>query len=153
MTQVLARGNVGAMEPGERAPADAGAQRLFADAGAPRRARHLVAGWLHDHGARPEVVEDLSLAVSELVANVVQHGDTPDVWIRVDDGDAEWWTVEVSERRRALPTELTDPSAWNIAGPDSRNGRGLGIVRTVVDHLDVFAGDGTVTIRCCQRRV
>jgi anti-sigma regulatory factor (Ser/Thr protein kinase) len=107
---------------------------------------------LHGRGAERSVIDDLSLAASELAANVVQHGDATELWVRLRDTDPLRWTLEVVGGRTALPPHLTDPRHWVISRPDSPHGRGLGIVRTVVDEIEVSNERGGLAIRCHRRR-
>jgi anti-sigma regulatory factor (Ser/Thr protein kinase) len=142
------------MEPGD--PATLGDEwlRLAAHGSAPAAARRHVSEWLSARHAEPAVVHDLALAVSELAANVVQHSGTAWVLVRVDDDDPEWWTLEVVGGPRQLPDHLRDPARWTVAEPDSRRGgRGLGIVRSVVDEVEVDERGDELAIRCRRRRV
>jgi len=93
-------------------------------------------------------VEDLSLAASELAANVVQHGDADYLYVRLDDRDPNRWTLEVAGGRNRLPAHLSDPSVWSVARPESSHGRGLGIVRAVVDDIEVLEHANGLAIPC-----
>lgn len=115
-------------------------------------ARRHVAEWLRVRGAATAEIDDLSLAASELAANVVQHGDADELFVRLDDHDPTRWTLEVRGGRRPLPDHLADPSSWSVAGPDSPHGRGLGIVRTVVDDVEVSTDGDVLAIRCHRLR-
>jgi anti-sigma regulatory factor (Ser/Thr protein kinase) len=54
---------------------------------APRVVRQTVAGWLETFGGPAPFIDDVRLVVSELVANVVTHADSPvRVWAEVADG-------------------------------------------------------------------
>ena len=142
------------MEPGD--PATLGDEwlRLAAHGSAPAAARRHVSEWLSAHDAAPEVVHDLALAVSELAANVVQHSGTEWVFVRIDDAHPGWWTLEVVGGPRQLPDHLKDPTQWTVAAPDSRRGgRGLGIVRSVVDEVEVDERGDELAIRCRRARV
>jgi signal transduction histidine kinase len=98
--------------------------RLTGDLHAPAAARRFVTRGLHDV-LTPEqqaLSDDLALIVSELVTNSVRaNARTIDVEVVVDD--------------EAVEVQVTDDAAgWpsvRIAGSDSLDGRGLGIV----DHL------------------
>jgi anti-sigma regulatory factor (Ser/Thr protein kinase) len=146
------RATVGGMTSGVPALSGAAWHRIPADDQASGAARRYVAAWLNDRDAEPHDIDDLSLAASELAANVVQHGDATQVYVRLADVDPRCWTLEVAGGRNALPAALTDPTAWVISRPDSANGRGLGIVRAVVDEIEVLADDDGLAIRCHRLR-
>ena len=115
-------------------------------------ARRHVANWLRARGAAPDEIDDLSLAASELAANVVQHGDADELFVRLDDSDSGRWTLEVVGGRNVLPAHLADPTSWMVSHPDSSHGRGLGIVRTVVDDVEVLTDLDVLAIRCHRLR-
>lgn len=138
--------------PAEEAPTGSGWHHVPADGRASSSARRHVAAWLRGHGADRRVIDDLSLAASELAANVVQHGDATELWVRLLDTDPLRWTLEVVGGRNPLPPQLSDPQHWVISRPDSPHGRGLGIVRTVVDEIEVSTERGGLAIRCRHLR-
>lgn len=126
--------------------------RIAAHGNAPAEARRHVAEWMTAHGATPDALHDLVLAASELTSNVVQHGGMPWVYLRLDDDHPECWTLEVVGGPRQPPALLRNPSRWSVSDPDSTNGRGLGIVRTVVDEVVVSDRFDLLAIRCRRRR-
>jgi len=126
--------------------------RLPADELASGAARRHVISWLLEHHADPRAVEDLSLAASELAANVVQHGGATELFVRLDGSDPRCWTLEVAGGHVRLPENLADPATWRVAGPDSSHGRGLGIVRAVVDDIEVIEDGRGLAIRCHRQR-
>ncbi len=125
---------------------------IAADGGASSAARRFVIEWMTERGAGRRDIDDMALAASELTANVVQHGDAEQVRLRMVDSDPLCWTLEVAGGRHDLPAHLRDPSLWTISRPDRSSGRGLGIVRTVVDEVEVVDGHEGTTIRCHHRR-
>jgi anti-sigma regulatory factor (Ser/Thr protein kinase) len=98
------------------------------------------------------VIDDLALAASELAANVVQHGGAHELYVRLDDQDPSRWTLDVAGGRNALPAHLVDPTSWVVSPPERVGGRGLGIVRAVVDEIEVLTEHDVVAIRCHRRR-
>jgi anti-sigma regulatory factor (Ser/Thr protein kinase) len=85
--------------------------------------------------------DDVAIAFTELVANAQQHGDPP---ILVE----AWWdgrlVIEVSNHG----TGLDRNGVWKhrLPEPDGVRGRGLWIVRQLVDLVDVRSGAGRTTV-------
>lgn len=109
-------------------------------AGVPR-ARAAALRWLADRdGARAATEADVvavATAVTELVANAVSHGGPPvRLELRETAGTVE---VTVTDGGRRGPAAVAGPVA-----PDAGTGRGLALVRDVVDALTAApAGTGT----------
>lgn len=114
-------------------------------------ARRYVADELTRLGASPDVVNDYRLAISELVTNVVEHGGAELLDVRVR-ASSTWWDVAVVGGR-SLPGELATPEGWLVAAPFDRSGRGLGIVRHVMDQIQIDSDDGRLCVHCLKRRV
>lgn len=126
-------------------------QRTFrAGVDSARAARVFVAEQLHQNGAPPATLADLQLVVSELVANAVQHGAS-DVVVQVDSADDAWLQLTVVGGT-GLPADLADPARWRIADPNDAAGRGLGIVRALVDEVVVDTIDEQLVVRCRRHR-
>ncbi len=85
--------------------------------------------------------DDVAIALTELVGNAQQHGDPP---ILVE----AWWdgrlVIEVSN----YGTGLDGDGAWKNRPPepDEVRGRGLWIVRQLVDLVDVRTGTERTTV-------
>jgi anti-sigma regulatory factor (Ser/Thr protein kinase) len=109
-------------------------------------ARHAVHDYLHRRGVPAGVVDDLQLVVSELVTNAILHGRP---------GTLEL-AVELSRPRRVVvrvtndgPAAAIPPVAeWRPASALAISGRGLGIVRQLVDHADVVGDEASTTVVC-----
>ncbi len=118
--------------------------RLAAVEASVPEARRLVAGALLHRTLPRRVVDDLVLATSELVSNAVLHGCGDDVAIAVREADG---SVEVSVTS-AGPADVGPVHAWSMPPPGAIGGRGLALVRSVVDRVDTTT-DGeqfTVTV-------
>lgn len=127
---------------GSGLPAPSGDERLVKlslalclpqDAGTVAVARQVAAGALRAFGADHEVVEELRLALSEACTNVVEHSradDEYEVRIEIDDNSCE---IRVIDAGRGF-----DYAALEEAAPGSLSprGRGLAIMRAVVDAVD-----------------
>lgn len=105
--------------------------------------RSFVAAEAARAGLGPERVDDLVLAVNELVTNGARHGSHPvSVSIWRDDNEL---VCEVEDAGLGLPDPLIGCSP---PPPTSVSGRGLWIVRQICDSLDVLPSPmGGVALR------
>ncbi len=113
-----------------------------------RAARQFVTETLRAHGAGPQLIMDYALVVSELVTNIIEHGDGSRLVIYLDVADPEWWEVEVVGGAPTAPARLLDPDTWTVAGVDDVSGRGLGIVRHLMNDISTGSESGQVSVRC-----
>lgn len=109
-------------------------------------ARDFVRGVLRDDAVDEQTVDDVTLAVSELVTNAVVHGSGGPVSVRIETASDEVVCV-VGSTGGPLP----DPATWRSPGARGRTGRGLAIVRAVADSVEV-EGDGSVVVLSCRFR-
>jgi len=114
-----------------------------------RVARNVLAGWLHcQPHAAPGAIDDLLIAVSELCTNSVQHsrGRHRRVILR-GRADGDTVVVEVEDDGQGF-----DPRSYesNVPMIDLRAemGRGLAIVRSVVDRVEFERSEGRMLVRC-----
>lgn len=111
-------------DPGEISPVREAVHDLAARAG---------------YGAR---ADDLALAINELIANAQEHGAAP-IRVVADADDDDGVQVEVVDSGSGFD--------WGAAvrehppRPDSRRGRGLWIVRQLVDRVTVERQDDSST--------
>jgi anti-sigma regulatory factor (Ser/Thr protein kinase) len=118
-----------------------------------RAARQFVADTLRQHDAPAKVIRDYALVVSELVTNIIEHGDGSYMVIYLDVADPDWWEMEVVGGSSAISTSpLLQPETWTVAGADEVSGRGLGIVRHLMDEIASGTAAGQLSIRCRRRR-
>jgi anti-sigma regulatory factor (Ser/Thr protein kinase) len=97
-----------------------------------------------------DIVADVQLVVSELAANAIEHGAGDDLAVEVDASHHRFLEVSVTCVSDAAPA-LRAWRTWAIASPDARSGRGLGIVSTLMDDIDVEARNDRMTVRCRRR--
>jgi anti-sigma regulatory factor (Ser/Thr protein kinase) len=91
--------------------------------------------------------DDVALVVSELVTNALEHGDGPPVDLEIVSDAIGELAICVDSRSTARPVS---PPATTPA-PQPR-GRGLRIVATLADHVDVSGSDDRVRITARFRR-
>lgn len=115
-------------------------------------ARKFVSEILRLRDAPDSVIIDFKLVVSELVANAVEHGEGDGLTVRADFSDNQWWEIEVVSGLAKNGNNIRQPNEWAVAGNEHASGRGLGIVRRLMDNVDTEISDGLVSIRCRQRR-
>lgn len=110
-------------------------------------ARHAVDEYLRARSVPGEIIEDLRLVTSELVTNGVVHGRPG------------WICVEVDLQRQIIrlrvtndgPTAKIPPvSEWRPAPGLALSGRGLGIVRQLVDEVEVVGDQTAATVECSR---
>lgn len=137
------------------AVADRHEQAFAASAGSARLARVFVRDSLRSHGVAATIIGDFQLVVSELTANAIEHGNGSDVVVLVDFGDPAWWAMTVGGGVDGVDgsvRHLLDPEQWTVANSHLGSGRGLGIVRHLMDRVDVTVDNGRLRIRCLLRR-
>ncbi|MFP5336209.1 MAG: ATP-binding protein [Actinomycetes bacterium] len=97
----------------------------------------------------PSVVDDVVVAVNELVSNVYRHATPPariQVWVPSDRV-----VVTVTDHGPGLD----DPAVGYVPpGVDrmASGGMGLWLARQLSDRVDLLPGDGTFTVRLVRRR-
>jgi anti-sigma regulatory factor (Ser/Thr protein kinase) len=117
-----------------------------------RAARRFVTDLLRLDGAPAAVINDCSLVVSELVTNVIEHSGGQRVEVAVDLADPQWWRLEVVGAVPTAPKQLAAPETWTVGGANDLSGRGLGIVRQLMDDVAINASDDLITVTCRRRR-
>jgi serine/threonine-protein kinase RsbW len=113
-------------------------------------ARHFLGDWLERVPVDAEEEADLLLVASELCANAVRHasGQQGSVALRawVEEADV---VLEV-EDDGGHPAPLPLPTD-ELPPPRAERGRGLFLVRALVDSLETEVADGRTLIRATRR--
>lgn len=144
------------VEPGDlmsRSTRDLGGRerRVFRATPASARAIRLyVRDALRAAQARAEVIADFELVVSELAANAIEHGTGRDVTVEVDGSRTSWWEVTVSSA--SAGRSVGAARNWAIAPAEAGSGRGLGIVRRLMDDVSIGRSGDVLSVRCRRRR-
>jgi anti-sigma regulatory factor (Ser/Thr protein kinase) len=97
--------------------------------------RHELRRWLDLNHVAPEDVLDITLACSEACANAVEHP-----------GGSGSPAFELDARREddELLLAVRDFGAWAPADETSLRGRGLGMIREIMDDVEITSGgEGT----------
>ena len=102
--------------------------------------RRTLRAWLAEHGT--ERADDVVLAVNEAVANAVEHAGLPRGGVVTVDADVLDDHVRVRVR---------DHGAWRVAASDETRGRGLVIMRAVMDRVDLTSEDGATSVVMSRR--
>lgn len=103
-------------------------------------ARRIVDTSMRTVGVAPDVVDDVTLALTEACTNVLQHsgpGDEYEVTVRLRDATC---AIEVRDLGHGLDLATTRPLA--AIGPDSERGRGVALMNVLVDSVDFRSDDG-----------
>jgi anti-sigma regulatory factor (Ser/Thr protein kinase) len=91
--------------------------------------------WLDERGVAPEDQVDITLACSEACANAVEHPGRPGRLA---------FEVEAWREGGELLLSVRDFGAWTDATSEANRGRGLRMIGSLMDAVDITSGgDGT----------
>lgn len=123
-------------------PLDLSATALPTNVGSLRRA---VRRWLGDVIADADVVDDLTLAVSEALENAADHAYAG----RPDPGTM---TVRAEvEESRQLVIRILDDGSWQAPSSESSRGRGITMMEALADSAVVQAMPEGTAVTLTQR--
>jgi anti-sigma regulatory factor (Ser/Thr protein kinase) len=117
------------------------------------RGRAWMEGWCASHGVAADAVQDLDLALDEVVANVIRHGYGPEqtgpIALRLAViGDVV--RLEVRDRARAFnPLDSEGPGARSAEGG---GGLGVHLVRQLMDRVEYGRENGENRLVLERRR-
>ena len=114
---------------------------LPADSHVLARVRRLLRRWLHERGAGPEMITEVTLAVNEACANAIEHAYSPGPATFHFSASAEGGVVTVRVR---------DTGSWRESRGSDR-GRGLTIIRSAMDEVEVSSADGGTEVAMRRR--
>ena len=118
-------------------------RRVAGDLDGLSAARRALGRWLGERGVDETVREDLVLAASEAVANAAEHGLAGDAARSVRPPGA---ARPGGGRRRGASWRCTTAAGGGTAASAADRGRGMRIMRALVDELDVRTGAGTTVL-------
>ncbi len=115
--------------------------------------RHLVRAILHEAGVGTDDIVAVELAVSEASSNAVQHagrGDQFEVNIAISPVGC---AVRISDNGFGFDATGASPGVVDLT-KDAETGRGLAIMRALVDHVRVESGlDGGTVVYLAKHLV
>ena len=119
---------------------------IEADVRQVREAREWAATAAREFGFAKDDCYQVKLAVSEVVANAIQHGSSgPEAPIR----------ISIRAREDALDVEVLDTGVFvgadEAAGEMSERGRGLELVAVMMDEVELTPGDDGTRLRFTKR--
>lgn len=102
-------------------------------------------------GVSDDCRDDVTLALTEVCSNVVRHAhESPDYTVTVI-ATANRCTIDVCDSGTGLPQGVTVDESARKPGSNAEHGRGLGIVRAVMDAVQVVAGPSGVAIHMVKQ--
>ncbi|MDP1846398.1 MAG: SpoIIE family protein phosphatase [Solirubrobacteraceae bacterium] len=104
--------------------------------------RQTLRRWLVEHGADVDEAEDVIMACNEACENAIEHG--------YDFGD-DLFTVEFSAEGGEISINVRDNGTWREPRERSDRGRGLPLMRKLMDVVDVQPRPGGTTVRMSRR--
>jgi serine/threonine-protein kinase RsbW len=106
--------------------------------------RKDLRGWLVANGVDEDSTQAVLLACSEAVANAIEHGYRDDPFGIVE--------VVAAVSAEAVEVRVRDQGHWQATTDDAARGRGLKLIRQVMDHASFDHDEGTtVTMRRNRR--
>ncbi len=119
---------------------------LAADFSALGRLREQLRAWLADTEVAPVVRDDVLLVATELCTNAIEataHAEPVEVLVSTDGASLRLSVANVTSSATAAPAELRHGSL-------QERGRGLAIVRSLVDSVVMTSDRGRTVVRTMQ---
>lgn len=100
--------------------------------------RHEIRRWLLARGATSRWCDDVVLACGEAASNAIEHGYLDSM------GEVEV-SIEVASDGFVIAS-VNDQGTWRPEGSDPFRGRGLGLMSSLMDGVDVTTGEDGTTV-------
>src|SRR5262249_33006831 len=113
-----------------------------AEPSALRVLRQLLRRWLDRWGADDDEIYDITVAVQEASANAVEHAYAP--------GSAAF-EVAASHADGVVTVIVRDRGNWRAARGGEQRGRGLPIMHSLMESVDVSSGEQGTTVMLRRR--
>lgn len=105
-----------------------------------RRLRVRFEEWLRTAGAPPPLVDDLTLAVYEALANAVEHAYDPD-------HPHPTLRLQAQLNHTQVLITISDNGCWRTPRAPGQRGRGLDLMRELATEMDLHATPEGTTVR------
>jgi serine phosphatase RsbU (regulator of sigma subunit)/anti-sigma regulatory factor (Ser/Thr protein kinase) len=115
---------------------------LPAESGDVRELRRRVRGWLAERGVDSDRRADAVLALNEAVVNAIEHGHR-DVRGTI--------TIQLRHRTDRLEITVDDQGTWREPVADDTRGRGIQLMRGLMDRAEIQQSAGGTTVLLEQR--
>jgi integral membrane sensor domain MASE1/anti-sigma regulatory factor (Ser/Thr protein kinase) len=103
--------------------------------------RQIMKAWLADNGVDGAEAFDILVAASEACSNAVTHA------YQLAPGQLQ---INASIADSELVITVQDSGTWRSSSPDNTGGRGMAIMRGLMDRVEVNTAHGT-EVRMCRR--
>ncbi len=107
--------------------------------------REALRSWLTRAGVEPDQIQDMLVATGEAVANAIEHGhrDRPDGTI----------SLRAAAVVDGLHVSVIDTGVWKIPrqNPSEYRGRGISLMRCLVQDLSIHSNDAGTTVHMYAR--
>lgn len=100
--------------------------------------------YIENAGGDSGIADDLELVVSELATNVIEHTSSSTITVAIERTRTAW-VIEVADvEDTSLLDDVSLPPATSLTG------RGLFVVRSLVDTLEVIETATAFAMRCMR---
>ena len=99
--------------------------------------RRRLRRWLEGNGVSPQDAADITLACSEACANAIEHAVEP---------KRHAFEVEGRSTPDGIELRVRDFGGWRPPESERNGGRGLGMIRRLMDTTEIESGDHGTTI-------
>jgi serine/threonine-protein kinase RsbW len=102
------------------------------------RLRKQLRTWLDSVGCDPDLIADIVLATSEAASNAIEHGAAE---------TQRGVSIVGRVGGDVISIVIRDHGRWRVPGPPLNRGRGLMIMRQLMDNVSVEPGDEGTVVR------